>query len=131
MSGMEIRMGSVETRMGSVEKQMFNFNRQVFDPYSPIELNQLGERWLVESGLKEYIDAHKEVLLEEGAIKPDANPYEIQRYIFDLFDTLKLKGPTMDKLERFAFQNGATVDILRRIGAIYFRNVYMKSKMKL
>ena len=55
--------------------------------------------------------------------KRGTNPYEIQNYIFRIFDMLKLEPNFEDKLKKFAFEKGTTMSVLRRVGAIHFRNL--------
>ena len=63
--------------------------------------------------------------------KKDTNPYEIEQHIFKVFDTLDFESGFEDKLKEFAFQKGTTMNIIRRVGAIYFRNICLDEyKMK-
>jgi hypothetical protein len=100
-----------------------NVANPAFGSKSPVNLNPTGEKWLIESGLKEYLDIHKTDLIKTCEEKKATNPYEVQEYIFKLFDTLKFESSFDDKLKKFAFEKGSTMNIVRRVGAIYFRNV--------
>ena len=101
--------------------------KPVFETSSPINLTKIGEVWLVESGLKRYIDSRKDNLLKDCEEKKETNPYEIQKHIFKLFDTLPFDPDFDGKLKKFAYDEGTTLNLLRRIGAIYFRNICLES----
>lgn len=100
-----------------------NASAPAFGEGSPINLKPIGEKWLNESGLKEYIDRKKSELLKICEEKKDSNPYEVQTYVFRAFDTLVLEPEFEDKLKKFAYEKGTSMSILRRVGAIYFRNL--------
>jgi hypothetical protein len=99
----------------------------VFTARSPLNLTQTGENWLIESGLKKYIDSHPDQFLDVCSSKKGANPYEVQKYIFHVFDQVQFESAFDDTLKKFAFHQGTTLDILRRIGAIYLRNVCLEN----
>src|SRR3990167_5590891 len=98
-----------------------------FGAGSPVNLKPIGEEWLVQSGLKNYIDDHKKELLILCEEKKETNPYEVQTHIFRAFDTLSLESAFDEKLKQFAFEKGTSMSILRRVGAIYFRNLCLES----
>lgn len=98
-------------------------NKPAFSSLSPINLTPTGEEWLIKSGLKEYLDTHKDELMKICEEKRGTNPYEVQKYIFRIFDTLDFEPDFEDKLKKFAFGKGTTMNIMRRIGAIHFRNL--------
>lgn len=94
-------------------------NKPAFSSLSPINLTPTGEEWLIKSGL----DTHKNELMKTCEEKRGTNPYEVQKYIFRIFDTLDFEPDFEDKLKEFAFGKGITMNIMRRVGAIYFRNL--------
>lgn len=94
-----------------------------FDLHSPIGLSALGVRYLNESGFRKYIDAHQPELYSLYRMEDSANPYELQQHIFKAFNDMRLESAFEDSLKRFAFEKGITTDVLRRIGAIYFRDL--------
>lgn len=98
-------------------------DKPAFSSSSPINLTPIGEEWLIKSGLKEYLDTHKDELMKICEEKRVANPYEVQKYIFRTFDTLDFEPDFEDKLKKFAFGKGTTMNIMRRVGAIHFRNL--------
>lgn len=98
-----------------------------FGAGSPVTLKPIGEQWLVESGWKEYIDAHKTELMQVCEEKRTTNPYEVQKHIFKTFDTLALIPEFDDKLKKFAYEKGTSMGIMRRVGAIHFRNLCLEN----
>jgi hypothetical protein len=94
-----------------------------FGSSSPVNLKPIGEQWLSESGLKDYIEENRQNLMEICEEKNGTNPYEVQNHIFRVFDALPLESGFEDKLEKFAYEKGSSMSILRRIGAIHFRNL--------
>ena len=94
-----------------------------FGSGSPINLKPTGEKWLSESGLKDYVEIHKDELMKICEEKRGTNPYEVQSHVFRIFDTLKLEPKFEDKLKKFAYKTGTSMSVLRRVGAIYFRNL--------
>jgi len=100
-----------------------NENTPAFGTHSPVRLNPNGEDWLVFSGLKNYIDSHKSELIKICEEKRITNPYEVQKHIFKSFDVLSFEPAFDDTLKKFAYERGITTSILRRVGAIYFRDI--------
>ena len=98
-----------------------------FGAHSPVNLTSVGEIWLTESGLKEYIDTYKEELMRDCEEKKGTNPYEVQKHVFKNFDVLTLKPEFDNKLKKFAYEKRTTMNVLRRVGAIYFRNLCLES----
>lgn len=100
-----------------------NSATKLFDAGSPISLTRSGQRMLRESGLQSYVDAHKDDLVarcKRGAV---SDHYQLQSCAFRLFTDLMLDEPFERHLNEFAFANGVTIDLLRRVGAIYFRDL--------
>ena len=103
----------------------------LFQGGSPVQLMTKGERALEESGLKKYIDDNKDFLILECDAKKETTAYEVQEHIFKLFDKLTFSEEFDKKLKEYAFEHAITTSILRRIGAIYFRDICLeKFKMK-
>lgn len=99
-----------------------NSAAKLFETASPISLTQRGERILRLSGLKSYIDDHAEQLSKLLQGDHTSDLYEAQNRAFQLFATLKLDRSFERRLNAFAFSNGVSTDLLRRVGAIYFRD---------
>jgi hypothetical protein len=97
-----------------------------FEAASPINLTALGKQWLEESGLQAYMEAHPQQFLDACSEKSNANPYEVQKHAFDLLDTVQIEHAVEEKLKRFAFEKGVSLEILRRIGGIHLRNLFLE-----
>jgi hypothetical protein len=95
---------------------------KLFNARSPVRLTRTGERLLSSSGLRSYIDAQKDRLdaLSSGTIASD--PYERQSQAFRLLADLPFDPPFERQLKEFAYSHGISTDLLRRLGAIYFRD---------
>ncbi|MFY9462732.1 MAG: hypothetical protein WAP52_00920 [Candidatus Sungiibacteriota bacterium] len=126
------RFTAIETSMSWVKETLndlkvstdnANTSAPAFGSGSPIDLKPIGEQWLIESGLKEYIETNKDELMKICEEKRGSNPYEVQKHIFKTFDMFSLPSEFEDKLKKFAFEKGTTMGILRRVGAIHIRNL--------
>ena len=103
---------------GNNEKDPF------FAAHSPVSLTEKGTEILNKSGLKKYIDAHKKDLLVVCDGKEKTNPYEVQEHVFKIFSSKNIfSSEFYDKLKQFAFNKGTDIEIVKRIGAIYFRDI--------
>jgi hypothetical protein len=122
-TALETSMQWVRDILSDLKTASDNVITPAFGSRSPVNLNATGEEWLVDSGLKDYLDTHKDELIEMCEEKRDTNPYEVQKHIFRVFDTLVFEDNFEDELKKFAFEKGATMNIVRRVGAIYFRNL--------
>jgi hypothetical protein len=58
----------------------------------------------------------------------DSNPYEVQNNAFKAFDDLELSRVFEDKLKVFAYSKGTTMEVMRRVGGIYLRNLCLSDK---
>lgn len=101
---------------------------KLFNTNSPISLTNRGRRVLKESGLRSYIDAHKPTLTARCKLDRSLDPYERQSRSFRLFADVRFEPGFEQQLNEFAFANGLSADLLRRVGAIYFRDLTMASK---
>lgn len=96
----------------------------LFAQHSPISLTEKGEKILSESGLKDFISSNEEVL--HARCKKDRDmdtPYDIQQAAFEFLDAYEFDKSIDDQLKTYAFNQGITMDSVRRIGAIYFRDL--------
>jgi hypothetical protein len=96
---------------------------KLFGTRSPISLTLAGRRMLTDSGLASYIDAHKIDLAQRIAQMGASDKYKVQSSAFRLFADLAFERPLQQRLDQFAYANGVSTDILRRIGAIYLRDL--------
>lgn len=126
-TALETSMDWVKGLLKEVKLSSDNSATPAFAAHSPVNLTATGEKWLNESGLKEYIDANKDKFLQTCQEKKDTNPYEVQKHIFKVFDELPLEVAVDDKLKAFAFSKGTTMGVIRRVGAIYLRNLCLES----
>ncbi len=122
-TALETSMDWVKDILNDLKVSVDNVNIQVFGNKSPINLTEVGEAWLRESGFKEYLDANKSVLMKGCEEKKGMNPYEVQRHVFKMFEDLRLDPAFEDRLKKFAFEKGSNMSTVRRVGAIYFRNL--------
>ena len=128
LTALETSMEWVKSTLIELKVSFDNANapRPAFGGNSPVDLEPAGIKWLNESGLKSYIDANKYRLLTHYPARRTTNPYEVQKRAFALFDALSFPRGLDERLKRFAFENGTTMSVLRRVGAIYFRNLYFE-----
>jgi hypothetical protein len=128
------RFGKIETslewlaeRIKDLKIDIDNAKNPGFQNHSPLTLNQNGEKWLLESGMKAYIDSNKNSLMESCSVKKETNAYEVQQHIFSLFDKLEFEKKLDDKFKQYAFNQGISIEVLRRVGAIYFRDICLEN----
>jgi hypothetical protein len=121
LSRMEISIEWLKESVSGLQIAVENRSTKLFDIRSPISLTAAGREALTKSGLKRYVDSHKHELLQRvGDHTLDA--YQMQMYAFRLFAELEFDEPIQRRLNRFAFANGVSTDMLRRLGAIYLRD---------
>jgi hypothetical protein len=100
-----------------------NVSAKAFDAGSPISLTATGERLLQDSGLKSYIDRHRDDLTAQLGVSVPFDLYSVQDAAFRLFAGISLDEPLVRHLNKVAFKAGTSTDLLRRIGAIYLRDI--------
>jgi hypothetical protein len=103
-------------------------SQNLFVQHSPISLTKKGEKILNESGLKIYIDDDKDLL--SAACSKDRKmdtPYDVQQSAFDFFDAYKFPKEQDNQFKTYAFNEGISMDAVRRIGAIYFRDLCLEA----
>ena len=100
-----------------------NVSAKAFEIGSPISLTATGERLLRDSGLKSYIDHRREELTARLRARAPLDLYTVQESAFRLFDRIYLDDSFARHLNKFAYRNGASTDLLRRVGAIYLRDI--------
>ncbi|MES2995025.1 MAG: hypothetical protein V4681_03275 [Patescibacteria group bacterium] len=123
---LETSMEWVRETLGELKVNADNARTPVFAAHSPVNLNALGETWLVESGLKEYIDARTTDFVGFCKEKRDTNPYEVQKHVFQLMDTYLFDQAFDDKLKKFAYEKGTSMAVIRRMAGIYIRNLCLE-----
>lgn len=104
-----------------------NIRTKLFKNGSPVALTAAGYHVLQRSGLKSYVDTKRRTLLSALRAKATSDPYELQRRSFRLLASLRFEEPVAFHLDSFAFTNGISTDLLRRLAAIYLRDVARQS----
>lgn len=102
-----------------------NVSAKAFEAGSPISLTATGERLLRDSGFKSYIDRRRDELSVQLPLSAPLDPYAIQESTFRLLDRIPLDDSFARSLNKFAFRTGSSVALLRRVGAIYLRDITM------
>jgi hypothetical protein len=100
-----------------------NVSAKAFEIGSPISLTATGERLLRDSGLKSYIDHRRDELTARLRARAPLDLYTIQESAFRLCDRISLEDHFARSLNKFAYRNGTSTDLLRRVGAIYLRDI--------
>jgi hypothetical protein len=100
-----------------------NVTAKAFEIGSPISLTATGERLLRDSGLKSYIDHRKDDLTARLRARAPVDLYTVQESAFRLFDRIYLDDAFARHLNKFAYRNGTSTDLLRRVAAIYLRDI--------
>jgi hypothetical protein len=100
-----------------------NVSAKAFEIGSPISLTATGERLLRDSGLKSYIDHRRDELTARLRAQAPLDLYTVQESAFRLFDRIYLDDSFARHLSKFAYRNGASTDLLRRVGGIYLRDI--------
>ncbi len=110
----------VRERMASMEGK----TSTLFQANSPISLTPKGQRFLEQSGIKQFIDDNKEDLMRQcDSHQTMTTPYDVQQMAFAFFDDIALPEDIEIKAKNVAFSNGVSLGELRRTGGIYFRDI--------
>lgn len=121
------RLSKVETKVDSFSQRLLDLEGRILDKAfgsaSPISLKPAGVSALNESGLKDWIEKNKTSLFDRCSLSGKmTNPYDIQEFVFKLFDGLDY-GDFELKIKEEAYKRGWSVGIMKRIGGIYFRDL--------
>src|SRR5258708_27204154 len=100
-----------------------NVSARAFETGSPISLTATGEQLLRDSGLKSYIDNRRDELTAGLRTQAPFDLYTIHDSAFRMFGRISLDDTFTRHLNKFAFRNGTSTDLLKRVGAIYFREI--------
>jgi hypothetical protein len=100
-----------------------NISAKAFEVGSPISLTLTGERLLQDSGLKSYIDRRRDELSARLQASAPFDLYAVQQSAFRLFDRVSFDESFARHLNKYAFRNGISTELLRRVGAIYLRDI--------
>jgi len=127
------KLGTIETSVKwltdnfkDLKTEVENIKQGAYASNSPISLTPKGTTHLKGSGLETYIDERKDKLIGGCKATEESTAYEIQSKVFDMFEKIVFDGDFEQKFKNYAFEQGISMDILRRIGAIYFRNICLE-----
>lgn len=110
----------LQTRLSQLEGKTDN----MFKANSPVKLTPKGAKALEESGLKDFIDENTDQLLEACEVNDSfTTPYDVQESVFSFFDAFDFPEDVENKLKNYAFNQGTSMDVMRRVGALYFRDI--------
>lgn len=120
------RLTKMETKVDMFEGRLTSMDGRIDNAMghgSPIKLLQRGEIILEGSGFKKYIDDNQNELLDKCCTDTKLNnQYDIQEAVFKFFDTHNF-GDFENKIKNAAFNYGSSIEVVRRIGGIYFRDI--------
>lgn len=112
-----VRLSVVETKLDGFAKTN-----------SPLSLTPQGEKAVKASGLKQYIDSNQELLIAAATKNGKlTNPYDIQQSTAIFFDAYTFPEDVEEKLKDYAFNNGISLDVLLRVGALYLRDICLEA----
>jgi hypothetical protein len=123
------RLGRIDSKVEGFDTRLTNIEGRLdsaFANASPVSLKPDGQKALEESGFKKWIDGNSAQLMQEcksGNIL--TNQYDIQEAVFKLFEKINL-GEFESRLKEAAFKYGWSEEVMRRVGAIYFRDICLK-----
>jgi hypothetical protein len=125
------KLTKVETKVGDFESRLTTLTGRfdlAYSSSSPISLKPKGNEFLENSGLKKYIEDKKDWLLSQCQSEHSmSNQYDIQESAFRFFDNLDF-GDFETTLKDFAYKYGWSMETVRRIGGIYFRDICLIKK---
>lgn len=103
-----------------------NQHTKLFTNTSPASLTPNGYQALKACGLKSYIDANCSAMVARlDAVTSD--PYKLERQTFRLLANMRFEKVVELHLNKFAFAKGISTDFVRRLGAIYLRDIAAQS----
>ena len=121
-------VGGLNETLSELAISAENVTAKLFNNGAPVSLTATGYHVLHRSGLKSYIDAKKPRLLAAFSVAQLSDLYETQRRAFRLLADLPFEETVAHHLNKFAFNNGISTSILRRVGAIYLFDIAVSSK---
>jgi hypothetical protein len=119
----ETDIGWLKETLSDLAINAENITAKLFKNGSPVSLTASGYLVLQRSGLKSYIDTKRRKLLAAINVRPASDPHDMQRRAFRVLAELNFEEMVGHHLSNFAFSNGISMSILRRVGAIYLREI--------
>ena len=126
LTGLETNVDWLKETISELLINAENVRTKLFKNGSPVSLTATGYHVLQRSGLRSYIDAKRHALLSALRMSPDR--YELQYKAFQLLADLRFEDAVAHHLNTFAFANGISTNLLRRVAAIYLRDIATRSK---
>lgn len=112
---------------GGVERDRAN------SPYvqrkSPLSLTEKGKALLLDSGGKDYVDAHQSGLLDRLRKRRPKTAYDVQEISRDIIHEHS-REDSFNGIKEFAFRQGLKLNDIIDVMGIYFRDIALK-EMKL
>ncbi len=127
-TGLETDVQWLKERISDLLINAENVRTKLIKNESPVSLTAAGYNVLRRSGLKSYIDTKKPILLTALNARAPLDRYELQCRAFRLLDKMSFEDVVEHHLNNFAFVNGISTELLRRIAAIYLRDIAAQSK---
>lgn len=127
-TALETDIGWLKEMISELAIQAENVTAKLFKNGSPASLTATGYHVLQRSGLRSYVDANRRTLLAALNAEKSSDPYEIEHRAFGLLAELPLDGVAGRHLNKFAFGSGMSTTILRRVAAIYLRDLAVRSE---
>lgn len=93
---------------------------------SPMQLNEVGEKVLKQSNIRELTQKYYDDILVKIKDLNPPNPYQAQQILIDVVNAYKNVDEYKNKLETGAFNAGMDVDTVLLVGAIDIRDRIIK-----
>lgn len=126
-TALETDIGWLEEMISELAIQAENVTAKLFENGSHPSLTANGYHALQRSGLRSYVDANRPTLLATLDAAKSREPHDIEQRAFGLLAELPLDGVVGLHLNRFAFSSGMSTTILRRLAAIYLRDLAVQA----
>lgn len=125
ITGLLTRLDDFHDRLINIEGKGNN----AFQSSSPVSLTEKGKRIVEETGLKPFIDEHKDEFIQRCAKEKNvATAYDVQEAAFDFFNEYRFDPEFENKIKEFAYREGVSMDVVRRVAGIYFRDEFLKDR---
>ncbi|NBD74252.1 hypothetical protein GVX82_04415 [Patescibacteria group bacterium] len=127
------RLTRVETLLEGVDRRLTTLEGKssgAFMELSPLSLTRKGRELLEGSGLRAFVDEGCDELMRVADYETEApeTDYDLQELAFELFESLSFDPEFERSLKQYAFEQGISMQVLRRIAGIYFRDVLRDKK---